>query len=239
VELRGTVKASTRDPLSVAADHPPLLLGRVFAARLRRAGVALAGGVRVIEDLPGGPAGRTALARTRTPLPTALARANKRSLNMAAECLFLRAGDGAWSGSARIMSQTLAEHFGLKAAGLVVRDGGGLSRKNRVTAGGLTKVLVALAKRKDAAVFLASLPVAGVDGTLRRRMTKGPCRGRIRAKTGYIAGVSCLSGYALDPAGKPAMAFAILVNNLRGGSHPAKKLQDDLCRLLVDSLNPW
>ena len=238
VELLGTVKVSTRDPLSTAVDHPPLLLGRVLAARLQRAGVTLVGGVRVVPALPGGPAERTALTRTRTPLPKAMARTNKRSLNMAAECFFLRAGDGTWSGSAAVMSQTLAKHFGLKAEGLVVRDGGGLSRRNRVTAGGLTKVLVALAGRKDAEVFLASLPVAGMDGTLRRRMARGPCRGRIRAKTGYIAAVSCLSGYVLDPAAEPALAFSILVNNLRRGSHPAKKLQDDLCRLLVDSTDP-
>ena len=238
VELRGTVKVSTRDPLSTAVDHPPLLLGRVFAARLRRAGVTQAGGVRIVRAVSGGPPKRKIIAQSRTPLAAALARANKRSLNMATECLFLRAGDGTWSGSAAVMSRTLAGHFGLKAEGLVVRDGGGLSRRNRVTAGGLTKVLAAVAKRKDAAIILASLPVAGVDGTLRRRMVRGPCRGRIRAKTGYIAGVSCLSGYVLDPAGKPALAFSILVNNLRGGSHPAKKLQDDLCRLLVDSSDP-
>jgi len=238
VELRGTVKVSTRDPLSTAVDHPPLLLGRVFAARLQRAGVTLAGSVRVIAALSGSPPERTALAQTRTPLPKAMARANKRSLNMAAECLFLCAGDGTWSGSAAVMSRTLTRHFGLKAEGLVVRDGGGLSRRNRVTAGGLTKVLVALAGRKDAEVFLASLPVAGMDGTLRRRMARGPCRGRIRAKTGYIAAVSCLSGYVLDPAGKPELAFSVLVNNLRRGSHPAKKLQNDLCRLLVVSTNP-
>ena len=94
-----------------------------------------------------------------------------------------------------------------------------------------------MTRRKDGRVFLASLPASGIDGTLRRRMKAPPYRGRIRAKTGYITGVSCLSGYVLDDSGKEVLAFSILVNRVRAGNGwRAKQMQDRICRLLVDSV---
>ena len=154
---------------------------------------------------------------------------------MSAECMFLRAGDGTWSGSAKIMIDTLAKAYGLSPDSLQVRDGGGLSRGNRVTADAVTKILAALARGEQAHLFLDSLPISGTDGRLRRRMAKDPYRGRVLGKTGYIAGVSCLSGYVLDRARKPALAYSILVNDVPSGKgYLAKRLQDDLCRMMVD-----
>ncbi len=156
---------------------------------------------------------------------------------MAAECLMLRAGDGTWQGSARIMAETLVGDYGLDTRDFVVRDGGGLSSGNRITAAAMTRLLAKLAKRPDASMLLASLPVAGVDGTLRRRLRDDKYRGRVIAKTGRIRGVSCLSGYVLDSEGTPAVAFSILINRLPGrAKQNAKALQDNICRALVDSL---
>ena len=57
-------------------------------------------------------------------------------------------------------------------------------------------------------------------------------------QTGYVLGVSCLSGYALDPAGRPAVAFSILANSVPPGkAWKTKQLQDTICRLIVDDLN--
>jgi len=166
-----------------------------------------------------------------------LSRANKRSLNMAAECVFLRAGDGTWSGSAALMTKTLVEGCGLKEDDLVVRDGGGLSRNNRIAPAALVKLLAAAARRQDADVFLASLPASGIDGTMEKRLDRPPYRGRILGKTGYIAGVSSLSGYVLDGSGRPAIAFSILANKVPGGKGwKAKQLQDQICRWLADSI---
>jgi D-alanyl-D-alanine carboxypeptidase/D-alanyl-D-alanine-endopeptidase (penicillin-binding protein 4) len=160
-------------------------------------------------------------------------RANRDSLNMAAECFLLRAGDGTWAGSARVMEKTLTKAFKLSADSLVVSDGSGLARKNRVSPATMTKLLAGIAGRKDASVLTDTLARAGIDGTLQKRMTGPPCRGRIIGKTGYILRVSCLSGYVLDKTGKPALAFSIMANDMPGRVAPAKALQDSICAMLV------
>lgn len=237
VRLSGTVKTTSSQPRYCAANNPPLLLGRVLADRLRRAGVTLGGKVTTAAAGQSDVGGDKPIARTLTPLPVAMARANKRSLNMAAECIFLRAGDGTWAGSAELMARVLGRAFGLADGAVTARDGGGLSRRNRVTPGAMVKILASLATGRDANVFIASLPAAGREGTMRRRLRKSPYAGKVRAKTGYIARVSCLSGYVLDAADKPAYAFSILINGVPAGKgYKAKRLQDDICRLLADSL---
>ncbi len=230
----GSVKTTTPDALSVAIDDPPLLLGRVLGARLERSGVRVIGNIRRADQDTVDLSQALLVGRTITPLSAVMKRANKRSLNMTAECLLLRAGDGTWDGSAKIASQTLADEYHLDPRSFVFRDGGGLSHKNLVTAAGLTKLLSEVLSRKDCSVFLESLPISGTDGTMRKRLTATPYLGRILGKTGHLAGVSSLSGYVLDGRTRPALAFAILINR---ADHNAKPLQDRICQLLVDRIN--
>jgi len=235
IELTGTVSKSTATPLPVAANNPPMLLGWVFADRLEKAGVALAGRVRSVKRSELNVGQAKLLARTVTPLADVLRRANKVSLNMAAECLFLRAGDGSWQGSAQKMKTTLTAEYGLADGDLVVRDGGGLSRQNRVTPRAVCKTLSVLALQPAAEVFLKSLPRSGTDGSLKKRLTRRPYAGRILAKTGYVNGASCLSGYVLDADYRVTLVFSILVGKVKlGKAWVAKNLQDSICRELVD-----
>jgi D-alanyl-D-alanine carboxypeptidase/D-alanyl-D-alanine-endopeptidase (penicillin-binding protein 4) len=100
----------------------------------------------------------------------------------------------------------------------------------------VTDVLLSMARRGDAtgADFLRSLPVGGLDGSLRDRMQEPPLRGAVRAKTGYINGVSCLSGYARTTGGR-LLAFSLLINDFdeRYGNKQMKSIEDDFCRALV------
>jgi serine-type D-Ala-D-Ala carboxypeptidase/endopeptidase (penicillin-binding protein 4) len=100
----------------------------------------------------------------------------------------------------------------------------------------MTRVLAAAARRKDAKGYLESFPFAGIDGTMERRLTSQPYRGRVLAKTGYIAGVSCLSGYILDREYRPTVAYSILCNHMPTAK-PAKDIEDSICSLLVDWLD--
>ena len=235
ITLTGWIKGPAPSPYSVAVSNPSAVYGRVLAGRIIDAGVGITGQIR--RDDAAIPASLKPVCTIKTPLAVAMKRANKRSLNMAAECLLLRAGDGSWPGSARIMADTLAKTFGLQADQLAVADGGGLSRGNRVTAAAMTKLLAQLATYPDARILLNSLSVAGVDGTLRKRLRGEKYKSRVIAKTGRIQGVSCLSGYVLDDQGRVAVAFSILINRLPGrAKQSAKVLQDNICRALVDSL---
>ena len=235
--VTGTIKTATRDPLPTAVNDPPLLFGRVLADRLKRAGVAFSGQVRAVKPAQVDLAAAAVVAQTRTPLADVIARANKRSLNMAAEGLLLCAGDGTWAGSGRLMRQTLVRTFALADGDLTVRDGSGLSRKNAATARAIATVLAGVLKRPCAAVLLKSLPVSGGDGTLAKRLSRRGYAGRVLAKTGYISGVSALSGYVLDAAFRPAYAFSILISRVPAGKNwQAKQFQDAVAAALVDSL---
>ncbi|MFP4106541.1 MAG: D-alanyl-D-alanine carboxypeptidase/D-alanyl-D-alanine-endopeptidase, partial [Phycisphaerae bacterium] len=222
---------------SVAVDDPPLLFARTFADRLARLNIRAKGkiGLCSVSDIDWDKAEQIAV--TRTPISKALQRANKDSLNMAAESLMLRSGNGEWPVTAKLMEKTLVKGFGLDPQELTVRDGSGLSRDNRVTPSAMVKVLSKMLGRKGGKLLLESLSVAGKDGTLRKRMN-WICRNRVRAKTGYISKVSCLSGYVTDEKGRPVYAFSILVNDIKPGkAWKAKRLQDDICRELVRSLS--
>jgi len=231
--LRGTIKTASPYPLYVPANDPPMLFARTLADRLVAAGVPFAGLIKSMDLSRIDPKGAKPVCTTTTPLARAMKRANRDSLNMAAECFLLRAGDGTWPGSAEIMTKTLTKAFELSADSLVVSDGSGLARKNRVSPAAMTKLLAGIAGRKDASVLTDTLARAGIDGTLKKRMTGPPCRGRVIGKTGYILRVSCLSGYVLDKSGKPALAFSIMANDMPGRVAPAKALQDSICAMLV------
>ena len=97
---------------------------------------------------------------------------------------------------------------------MVIADGSGLTRLNLVHPSQLAALLAGMWRSPHRDVFLASLAVAGVDGTLKGRFARSPARGRVRAKTGYIRHVVALSGYVprRDPK-RPPLVFSILTNN--------------------------
>ena len=91
-------------------------------------------------------------------------------------------------------------------------------------------LVAVLAHERDganASPLLASLPVAGVDGTLAERMKGTPAAGNVRAKTGAMNGVRSLAGYVTTQDGEP-LAFAVVVNNYEGAASVAVAAIDAL-----------
>lgn len=233
--LTGTVSGAS-EPASTAIDDPPMLFARSFGQRLLEAGVAWTGQFDRLAEKDFDKSKATLVAQTSRPLAVVMARANKRSLNMAAEAMFLRACGGTWDKGAQIASDMLIKAYGLNEESFKISDGSGLSKANEISPAAITKLLLTVSRRKDARIFINSLPIAGVDGTMEKRLTREPYKGRVLGKTGYVAGASCLSGYILDPAGKPAIAFSVMVNKMVGLAN-AKRLEEDVCKTLVDSVN--
>ena len=93
-------------------------------------------------------------------------------------------------------------------------DGSGLSRRNAATPNVLVDILRAMYYAPGNRVFQASLPVAGVSGTLRNRMKRTPVQGTVYAKTGTLRGVRALSGYMNHPQ-HGVLLFSILANDSR------------------------
>ena len=82
------------------------------------------------------------------------------------------------------------------------------------------------------AEFLSVLPTGGWDGILKNRMIEIEHESSIRAKTGSLSGISCLSGYAFTKSGEP-LAFSIMMNGYVDESKPYQDLQDRICDILV------
>jgi serine-type D-Ala-D-Ala carboxypeptidase/endopeptidase (penicillin-binding protein 4) len=97
---------------------------------------------------------------------------------------------------------------------LVIENGAGLSRIERLSAQHLGELLLSAAASPYAAEFEASLPITGVDGTLKRRLNTRPVAGRAHIKTGSLEGVRAIAGYVLDAKGRKIIVV-FLVNHSR------------------------
>jgi D-alanyl-D-alanine carboxypeptidase len=101
---------------------------------------------------------------------------------------------------------------GLDLAGFHFDDGNGLSRNNQVSPKQLTDLLYIMRFSNYFDIFYSSLPIAGYTGTMKKMLAGTPGEGRVRAKTGTIAGVKSLAGYVSTISGRN-LIFAIIVNN--------------------------
>ena len=113
-------------------------------------------------------------------------------------------------------------------AGLVMENGSGLSRIERISAWQMGKVLQAGLRSKWAPEFQASLPIAGVDGTMRRRLKDTAAFERARIKTGGLGNVAAVAGYVPDANGQLCVVVA-MINSERAGSG----------RAALDALIDW
>ena len=235
ITISGKAGYNMTDPVSWAVNNPPMMFGRTLADRIEKAGLKVQGEVRMATAEQAGLAEAKPLIQTTTPLSLVMNRADKKSVNMIAEGMFLRAGDGTFEGSAQIETETLQKEYGLAPDSFLICDGSGFSRNDRVSPRAMVTLLAAVLKRPDSKVLLDALPISGTDGTLTKRLKEPPYRGRVLGKTGYIEGVSCLSGYVLDTQGKPAVAYSVLLNHC--DISRARQTEEMVCRALVDMLD--
>jgi len=130
-----------------------------------------------------------------------------------------------------VLKTTLTQ-LGVDPQSYILTDGSGLSRHNLASPAALVQTLSAIAQTPQAAVFRASLPVAGVSGTLKNRFRNTPAEGILRAKTGSMSGVSALSGY-LDSPNYTPLVFSILVNQSDQSGTSLRQAIDEIVLLLT------
>jgi serine-type D-Ala-D-Ala carboxypeptidase/endopeptidase (penicillin-binding protein 4) len=129
--------------------------------------------------------------------------------------------------------KTFLRGAGIEPRGNFVQaDGSGLSRHNYITAGGTMQLLVYMNAHRYGNAFRDSMPIAGVDGTLRTRLRGTPAAGNLRAKTGTISGVASLSGYVTSAAGE-RLVFSIILNNYPEESSSRRSHIDAIALLLA------
>jgi D-alanyl-D-alanine carboxypeptidase/D-alanyl-D-alanine-endopeptidase (penicillin-binding protein 4) len=209
---------------------PALAAATAFRDALETAGVDVQGPIRVGR----GDDFSIPLADLQSPTLAAMIRyMDRESDNFTAEMLLKQLGatqldQGTSAAGASVVMQTLAQ-AGIPTAGVRIVDGSGLSRLDRLTANAIAALLkVAWGDPLIRPVLLASLPVAGVNGTLEDRLRNPPARGRVLAKTGTTEVASALSGYVSN-----RFAFTILQNGNPLSYWWARRAQDRFAQVLA------
>lgn len=234
---------------AVAVHHPARWFLTLFQEALARRGITVGGGHRTVNWLdrqidPVNWAHLVELASTDSaPIGDIVKRMMKPSQNLYAQLLLLQvgvreaksAGRGLTTEEAGLvaMNKFLAE-AGVRKGDALLEEGSGLSRGALVTPDAIVALLRFMDKHRHAAVFREALPVAGVDGSLRRRMKDTPAAEKLLAKTGTLRHVTALSGYVTTKAGE-RLAFSILLNN-HDGETSGRAAVDALAVMLAEGV---
>ncbi|WP_445571563.1 D-alanyl-D-alanine carboxypeptidase/D-alanyl-D-alanine endopeptidase [Pseudomonas sp. E102] len=178
----------------------------------------LGGSIQGNDRLAATPKSAKLLARAFSPdLAEIIRDINKYSNNTMAQQLFLSLGaefrneaDGDDAKAAqRVVRQWLAKK-GITAPHLVMENGSGLSRAERVSAREMAAMLQAAWRSPYAAEFVSSMPIAGTDGTMRKRLKTTAMAGEAHIKTGTLNTVRAIAGYSRDINGNTWAVVAIL-----------------------------
>lgn len=259
--LRGNAQKKPDAPLGLTVHDTPSLTAEFLQRAIAMRGIEVVK-ARLATDADPRAAGTIVPPIHATPIATVLERANTDSENLYAEALLKRLGaalaiadakdarflppagfaSGSWTNGRSALRQAVGAVIGAEAlSGWTIDDGSGLSQENRVTAAGLARWMSAFARdTRLAPTYFGSFAIAGKTGTVRKRFDDLESSAvEVRCKTGYIRGVSCLSGLAIAPDGR-LLAFSILGNNLAQGDQisRAKALQESMVRRIVQELAP-
>jgi D-alanyl-D-alanine carboxypeptidase/D-alanyl-D-alanine-endopeptidase (penicillin-binding protein 4) len=191
-------------------DHATYVHG-MFDTYFRAAGGRFAGGWRN----GAAPAGAQPFATLESPPLWDIVRdINKLSNNVMARQLFLTLAavdtpPATTARAAKVVQGWLARRE-LKMPELVLDNGSGLSRRERISAGSLARLLLAADASAVRAEFASSLAVAATDGTVRRRFQNGSVADHALLKTGTLEGVRALAGYVIDSQGRRFVVVALV-----------------------------
>ena len=178
----------------------------------------------------------TLLCEYKTPIAICLSRCNKDSFGLCAESLVKTisakcSGDnknGSWSDGTGLISNYLIS-LGIAPEQFNIDDGSGLSRENRLSSDSIVKVLADIYSSKSRQIYIDSLAVGGVDGTIAKYFKEQKYKGKIVGKTGFINTVKAFSGIARTEKGD--YIFSILTNKANGKTRQAI---NDIAKAIID-----
>lgn len=258
VEFFGTIpQQATEYTVDIAIHDPASFAATLLREALIRRGIKVIGKTRRRDALArfAKPFDETKLPEvasiTSQPLSAMLKAVNKESQNLHTELLLRQLGvqarkqDHSESDldeygrpkSSESRGLEALRHFltkaGIKPEQLSLRDASGLSRQDLISPRATTQLLMFMLNHPHAAIYRDSLPVAGIDGTLTKRMRGTSAESNVHAKTGSLMFVRSLSGYVTTKRGQ-TVVFSLLGNNYVGLGSELTGLYDQLCVLLAD-----
>ncbi|MCX6138990.1 MAG: D-alanyl-D-alanine carboxypeptidase/D-alanyl-D-alanine-endopeptidase [Ignavibacteriales bacterium] len=223
---------------SIAIDNPTLFAVSVLKEVLEQRGIRVKGTARDIDELQQIPFSVLHLATYVSPsLDTIVKTINKPSQNLYAEQLFRTIGLQKFGiGSYRAVRWTVNPIFaswGMDTTRMEVIDGSGLSRLDLISPSNVIALLKGMHDGPFFTPFYASLPIAGVDGSIRNRMKGTKAENNVHAKTGFIGYVRALSGYVTSADGEMYM-FTMIANNYTVSTSRAERIQNDICVMMAN-----
>ena len=210
--------------LDVPVPRPANWFAACLKAALIRAGVSVEGKSRSVHWPEASPVTHRAVKLgeiTSPPLRELVTAFMKPSQNLETDLIFAHVGEAtrgpdtpAWRTSEQCALLALRDF--LRRNALVADDvrfdeGSGLSRNNLTSANATVALLTFMSQHREANAYFDSLPIAGVDGTIRRRMRETAAEGNVRAKTGTLRWANALSGYVTSAAGE-RLVFSVMLN---------------------------
>jgi D-alanyl-D-alanine carboxypeptidase/D-alanyl-D-alanine-endopeptidase (penicillin-binding protein 4) len=242
VLVKGSLPArSAPRKLVLAIEEPAQHAAAVLKRLLEERGVRVAGVARARHDHAESGGDPVVLAEhVSVPLGDAVKLINKISQNLHTEMLLRTVArqNGVWAKPEALVK--VASDFyavaGIAPDDVIQTDGSGLSRRDLVTPRAVVSLLSFAQKQSWFGPYYASLPMAGVDGTLEDRMKNSLAAGRIHAKTGSVEHVKTLSGFAETPSGRRVI-FSFLSNNQGGKGREAADALTGLCVAMLEEFN--
>jgi D-alanyl-D-alanine carboxypeptidase/D-alanyl-D-alanine-endopeptidase (penicillin-binding protein 4) len=244
VVLHGTFPKNCAKGYGINVVDRQEYVGRLFRASWKKLGGSFGG--EVIEAIA--PADSRLLAEHASrALPEVVRDINKPSDNALARTVFLSLGSleadpvlGSRPISFATTDTTMARadlavrnwmrQHAINDAGLVLENGSGLSRLERISARQLGSLLQAGLRSDWAPEFQASMPIVAVDGTMRKRLRDSPAAGRARMKTGTLTNVVAIAGYVRDALGQQCVVVAMINSD---------QANDGKGRAVLDALVDW
>jgi len=229
VVMTGWIPAGDTVKLHLATGHPTLYLLAHVERALAQAGIEVEGAVRRAIDAapPRDPTWSQVIVSDS--LGAVVAEMLKPSDNQMAESILRTvglemAGEGTAEAGLEIAGDVL-QRWGIEPGAMSLSDGSGLSRYNRIAPSAMARLLRAMWRHPQYGILLDAMPIAGVDGTLKRRLAGTPGEDNVRAKTGSLAAARALSGYLTDGSGE-TLVFSLMVNDYDVPGSVAVALED-------------
>lgn len=220
---------------SITVLRPELYFLTLTKEELERQHIRVTGTAR-LGVVP--PAARE-IAQHQQPIDSMVVYLNKVSDNLSAENSLktvsaeVLGGGGSTRHGVSLVKQTLAG-FGIDSLSFLMVDGSGVSHYNLLTSEIYIKLLQAMHEQKPMFdLYYASLPIAGVDGSLSDRMRGTAAQNNLHAKTGTISGVTTLAGYVTTADGE-MLAFSMMMQNFIGSTEPFRRAQDAIGALMAN-----
>lgn len=232
VIVRGQIALGDSANITITQHDPDAAYVAALTEALREHGVAVdgqaAGGWNQRPD--------SLFTIQSVPLREILPNVLKPSQNQIAE-VFLRTiglektGVGTADSGRRVIERQFTD-WKIPADGYVVRDGSGLSRNDLISPEAVVGILDVMRRSPNFTLFYESLPIAGVDGTIRTRMRGTAAEGNVHAKTGTLSMVRSLSGYVRTADGR-LLEFSVLCNNWLAPQAAVDRVADSIAVMLA------